>query len=203
MLPIINLVEAEKGAFLGAIIMAKTRVQKEQTVKSLTEKLTQAKSVVFADYKGLNMSKLSELREKLREVGAEFSITKNTLLDLAFKQAKMPEVSPEIKSGPTATLFSYEDEIGPLKLLVKTLKDAQIGPSTSLRIKGGFLDNQFLESVAINCLATLPGKQELRGQAVGLLASPLKGMVGVLQGNLRNLVYTLSAIQKVKGGESS
>lgn len=176
--------------------MAKTRAQKEQTVQNYTEKLQKAKSVVFTDYKGMTMSQLYDLRNKLQENNAELTVTKNTLLRLGLKQANLPALSEDIQKGPIATLFSYEDEISPIKLLVKALKDAQVG-----KIKGGLLDNQLLDGFAINKLATLPGKQELRGQVVGILASPLTGIVGVLQANLRNLVYALDQIRISKGGE--
>ena len=172
----------------------KTRAQKEETVQVLTEKLGRAKSVVFADYKGLTMSQLSDLRNKLREQEAEFSVTKNTLLQrsLLISHFSLPT---SIFEGPIATLFAYDDEISPIKLLVKALKDAGLG-----KVKAGLLGDEFLPEAKINQLATLPSKDELRAKTVGVLAAPLQGMVGVLQGNLRNLVYALSEIQKVKGG---
>lgn len=167
--------------------MPKTRQQKEETVQNLAEKLKKAKSVVFADYRGLTMKQLSELRNKLRELNAEFSITKNTLLERA-----LPSASFE---GPTATLFAYDDEISPIKILVKTLKDTGIG-----KVKIGFLGTETLDEGIILKLATLPSKDELRGQTLGILVAPLQGMVGVLNGNLRNLVYAFDQIRISKGG---
>ncbi len=182
--------------------MPKTRVQKEETVKILTEKLANAKSVVFADYRGLTMSQLSDLRNKLREVGGEFNITKNTLVQLALdneqwtNNSQISNVKSQMLIGPTATLIANDDEISPIKLLVKALKEAGIGS-----IKGGFLGQETLDASEVNRLAQLPTKDELRGQTVGILVAPLQGIVGVLQANLRNLVYALSAIQKSRGGE--
>ncbi|OGE42202.1 hypothetical protein A3B45_04540 [Candidatus Daviesbacteria bacterium RIFCSPLOWO2_01_FULL_39_12] len=102
---------------------------------------------------------------------------------------------PTAYQTPTATLFAYDDEISPIKLLVKTLKDATLG-----KIKMGFLGTEALDEARILQLSTLPTKDELRGQTVGILVAPLQGIVSVLQGNLRNLVYALSEIQKAKGG---
>ena len=96
----------------------KTRQQKEETVAKLVEKLGKAKAIVFADYKGLSMKQLSDLRNSLSDVNGEFNITKNTLLKRA-----MPEANLE---GPTATLFAYDDEISPIKILVKAFKDATL-----------------------------------------------------------------------------
>ena len=179
--------------------MPKTRLQKEETVKNITDKLSKAKSVVFADYKGMTMKQLSDLRKKLREVNSEFSVTKNTLLKLSLKNSKIhpPAGRPNDNlEGPIATLFAYDDEITPIKLLVKALKDAGLGS-----VKMGFLGQETLDAGKVNQLAILPSKDELRGKTVGVLAAPLQGMVSVLQGNLRNLVYALNQIQKSKGGE--
>lgn len=163
--------------------MAKTRQQKEDLVKALRDKLDRAKSVVFTDYKGLGMNQLSDLRDKLREQQAEFTVTKNTLLKLALPTSEL--------DGPTATLFSYDDEIYPIKTLVKAFKDFAIG-----KVKSGFLGQDALDEARINQLAALPTKDELKSKTVGVLIAPLQGIVSVLQGNLRNLVYALSEIKK-------
>ncbi len=165
----------------------RTRAQKEETVAKISEKLSRAKAVVFTDYKGLNMKQLSDLRNKLRDVNGEFTITKNTL----FKKA-LPEVDLE---GPTAALFAYDDEISPIKILVKALKDTGLG-----KVKTGFLGDLVLDEAKILQLSSLPTKDELRGKIVGVLVTPLQGIVSVLQGNLRNLVYALSEIKKARGG---
>ena len=175
--------------------MPKTRQQKTDTVQKLTDKLGQAKSVVFTDYKGLNMTELSNLRDKLREGEAEFSVTKNSLLKLALGKGELKLGDEQVLEGPTATLFSFGDEISPIKTLVKTLKDSQKGA-----VKGGFLFQEYLNQYQINKLAQLPSKDELRAKVVGGLGAPLYGLVGVLQANLRNLVYTLEQIRALKGG---
>lgn len=167
--------------------MPKTRQQKIDAVVKLQEKLTRAKALVFADYKGLTMKQLSDLRNKLREQNAEFSITKNTLLSRALPASGF--------DGPTATLFAYDDEISPIKLLVKAFKDLNIG-----KVKSGFLGKDALTEAKILQLSTLPSKDELRGKTVGVLVAPLQGILSVLQGNLRNLVYALSGIHKMRGG---
>lgn len=176
--------------------MAKTRTQKEESVTKLTEKLGRAKAVVFTDYKGLNMKQLSDLRDKLREVNSEFAITKNTMLKRALPNSKLRTPNSELE-GPTATLFAYDDEISPIKILVKTLKDTAIG-----KVKSGFLGETALNEAKIAQLATLPTKDELLGKTVGVLVAPLQGILSVLQGNLRNLVYALNQIKIAKGGDA-
>lgn len=176
--------------------MAKTRTRKEEDVKKLTGKLSRSKSVVFTDYRGLKMSHLSDLRNKLAADESDFNITKNTLLSISLKQAGLPNLPREVEEGPTATLFSFRDEIAPIKTLVKALKDAQIG-----KVKGGILGDVFIDSFAVIRLSDLPTKTELRGKVVGTIAAPLYGLVNVLQGNLRDLVYALDQIRIRKGGE--
>lgn len=167
--------------------MPKTKDQKIAAVKLIEERLSTAKAVVFSDYQGLSMKQLSDLRDKLREQNAEFSITKNTLLK---------RVLPSLDfDGPTAALFAYEDEISPIKILVKAFKEAALG-----KIKFGFLGKDQLDESKIIQLSTLPSQSELRGKTVGVLVAPLQGIVSVLQGNLRNLVYALNEYQKQKGG---
>lgn len=175
--------------------MPKTRQQKIEAVTKLEEQLSRAKALVFADYKGLTMAQLSDLRNKLREYNAEFSVTKNTILERALPASNF-HVPASSLEGPIATLFAYDDQIIPIKILVKSLKDALIG-----KVKFGFLGTDSLDEAKIIQLSTLPSKDELRAKTVGVLVAPLQGILMVLNGNLRNLVYALNQIKLQKGGE--
>lgn len=175
--------------------MPKTRAQKEQAVVKLQEKLAKAKALVFADYRGLTMKQLSELRNKLREQNAELTVTKNTLLNLALPTTNYQ--LPTNLEGPTATLFAYDDQITPIKILVKAFKDFAIG-----KVRVGFLGQEVLDEAKILYLSTLPAKDELRGKIVGVLVAPLQGMISVLSGNLRNLVYALSEIKEKRSASA-
>ena len=174
--------------------MPKTRQQKIDAVVKLQEKLSRAKALVFADYKGLTMKQLSDLRNKLRPGQAELAITKNSLLERALPASNLQLPSSSIE-GPTATLFAYDDEITPIKILVKALKDIGLG-----KVKSGFFGKDSLDEAKILKLSTLPSKDELRAKTVGVLVAPLQGILSVLNGNLRNLVYALNQIKIAKGG---
>lgn len=178
--------------------MPKTRLQKEENVTKLTTQLGAAKSVVFADYQGLTMSQLSQLRNKLSEVGGTFTITKNNLLKLALRKSNSELIThnSELFQGSIATLFASDDEIAPIRVLVKNLKEFQKG-----KVKAGILDGEVLDEFKLNQLAALPSKDELRAKVVGSLSAPLYGIVAVLQANLRNLVYALDQVRLSKGGE--
>lgn len=175
--------------------MPKTKQQKIDIVTDLKERVSKSKSLVFTDYKGMTMSQLSALRLQLSDLSAEFSVTKNNLVKIALKDNGY-QVDDAVFEGPVATLFAYGDEIAPIKALAKAIKDSGIG-----KTKAGFLNGEFLTDTQINKLAELPSKDELRAKVVGALGGPLYGIVGVLQANLRNLVYALDAVRRQKGGE--
>lgn len=175
--------------------MPKTKVQKQNMVTDISDKLAKANSLVFADYQGLTMSQLSTIRNELALQSAEFTVTKNNLLKIALKNASQA-FDDSVLVGPIATLFAFGDEISPIKVLTKAIKDNNIG-----KIKGGFIDGEFIDADKVNKLSQLPSKEQLRAQVVGTIAAPLYGLVNVLQGNIRNLVYAVEQIRIKKGGE--
>ncbi len=172
--------------------MPKTKAQKTQILSDISEKLSRSNSLVFADYQGLTMSQLSVVRNQLAENSAELTVTKNNLLKIGLKDNQI-SINESVLSGPVATLFAFGDEITPIKILTKSLKDFGAG-----KIKGGMINGEFLDESKVNKLAQLPSKDELRAKVVGSLGAPLYGIVGVLQANLRNLVYVLDQIKNQK-----
>lgn len=171
-----------------------SRVKKELSLADLTEKISKSKSMVVADYRGLTMVQLQALRSALGESG-EFTVAKNTIFSMALNKAGVADATADTFAGPSAVLFSYDDEVGPLKVLVKFAATAQNRPV----IKGGILDKNILSADRVTALSKLPSKDQLRGQVVGGLVAPLTGLVGVLNGNIRNLVYALNQIKEQKG----
>lgn len=152
-------------------------------VNLLKTKVSQAKSIVFADASGLSVNLQRELRQAVKLAGGELIVVKNTLLKLALGQAVLP--------GPTVTLFAYDDEIAPLKALAEFAKTHDLP-----KIKAGFLAKDTLTREQVEQLASLPTKVELLSKMVGSLQAPVFGLVNVLQGNLRKLVYVLKAVSE-------
>lgn len=171
---------------------AKSRIKNEETVALLKEKLSKAKTVVFTDQSGLSVSQSGQLKDKLRAADAEMLVAKNTLIKIATKETGH-EVPEEILNGPTSAIFAYGDEIAPIKELAAFAKTNE-----KPVVKAGFLGKDFLSADRISQLSKLPSKLTLRGQVVGGLYSPLYGIVGVLNANIRNLVYALNAIKESK-----
>ncbi|TSC52979.1 MAG: large subunit ribosomal protein L10 [Parcubacteria group bacterium LiPW_39] len=168
-----------------------TRKQKQELLEKLGEKLAKMKAAVFADYTGLTVAKMTELRRKLKGQNAEIKVVKKTLLDLALKNKGWEKIEPKKMSGQLALIIGYEDEVAPSKVVYNFSKTDE-----HLKILGGIFNNDFISGEGIISLAKLPSRQELLAKAVGSLAAPLSGMVNVLQGNLRGLVYVLSQIRK-------
>lgn len=172
-----------------------TREQKKEIVKNLTEQLKAARGIVFEDFQGLPAIDLQELRASLRKQGVRHQVVKITLLKLALKRAGL-DTSNFNFQVPLAVSMSADDEILPAKILQNFTKT-----HPALKILGGVLDRKMIDAAQIKKLATLPGKQELVGQVVSVIASPLRGLVSVLAGNLQGIVNVLNAKLKVQSAK--
>ena len=170
-------------------------------VSQLQEKLTRSKAVVLADYRGLSVKAMNDLRQQVAVLKGELKVTKNRLLKIAFRKEKYP-ISDEISAsltGPSAVLFCYEDEIGPIKALYDyARKNASPKGDLLPELKAAFLDRDLIVKDRLITLAQLPGKNQLQAKLVGTLNAPIYGLVNVLSGNLRQLVYVLGAIRDKK-----
>lgn len=165
-------------------------------VENLTEELKSAKSVVLINYAGLSVKAQQELKKRLKEVGAKMLVVKNTLLKRAGEAAKVDKeiLSDTVLTGQTALVIAEGDPIAPLTILGKFAKEFEVP-----QLKVGIIDGDFQDSATLAKLSTLPGKDVLLGQLLGVLVAPSYGLVGTLKGNLEKLVYTLTT--KAKGGE--
>lgn len=174
------------------------RETKEEKVNALVTKFQRAKTLTFADYRGLTANQVAALREKIKVAGGEMLVEKNTLTKLALKStghtiAKENDPDNALLTGPTATIIAYDDEIAPIK------ESAQSNKETGLPIfKFGFFGHDFLNSKAVESLSKIPQKNVLQASLVGSLSSPIYGIVTVLGANLRNLVYTIDQIKNQK-----
>ncbi len=159
--------------------------QNKQQVELLQEKLKTAKSVAIVDYAGTGVNDQVALRRQIKAAGGEFLVTKNTLIDLAVGKGKLTD---SLK-GMSAIVFGYGDEIAPIKALFNFKKEKE-----KLEIKQGLLGDQVLSVNQMEELASLPSKNELIAKLIGQLQAPVYGLVNVLQGSSRALVYALQAI---------
>ena len=177
--------------------MAKSRIDKTETLNELEGALKDAKGIVFANFAGLNVKATTELRRKCREANVKYIVAKKTLLKNAFEKAGVEGVNPRELSGGIAVVFGYEDEIAAAKLL----KEVAV-TNEALKFVGGLIAEpsgwKYLNERGVKALAVLPGKHELRGQVVGVMVAPVRGVVNVLAGSMRSFVQVLGAIEKAK-----
>lgn len=164
-----------------------TKDQKKQLVKDLSEKIKAAKSVVFADFRGLKVKDLSELKKELRKSNASFKVAKKTLMKIAFKDAGL-NFDPEKLEGQIAVSLS-DDEVSAAKTI-----DIFSRKNENIKIVGGFVGEKEMSIEEMITLAKLPSREELLAKLVGTLNAPVSGFVNALASNIRGLVQVLKAV---------
>lgn len=170
--------------------MAVTKEKKQIILADLIEKFKKAKSVAFAENKGLTVLELGELRGGLRAKSAEMKVAKKTLVKLAAKEVGY-EIPDEILTGAVGTVFGYDDVVAGAKVVNDFAKKH---PKVSLL--GGLLDGKILFLAEIKALASLPSKEELLAKLLYMLKYPITGFHGVLKGTLSGFVRVLDGIAK-------
>lgn len=160
--------------------MAITKAKKGQILKDLEEKFSRAKSIYFAENKGLSVKDVTLLRKKLHDSGADFVVAKKTLMKLAAKNQKLPEITDEVLTGPIAAVISYDevDLIAPSKMV----KDFGDKAENKVVLTGGIMEGRLLDKAEAIELASLPSKLQLLARLVGSMKSPLTGFYMVIKG---------------------
>jgi large subunit ribosomal protein L10 len=162
------------------------RDEKQQTVTDIASKLRDSKSTVIVDYRGLNVTQVTELRKQLRDSGVEFKVYKNSLARRATEQTEMTDLDAYLV-GPTAIAFSSDDVVAPAKILSDFAKK-----NDALEIKAGIVEGKVVDVSEIKALADLPSRE-------GLLSM----LLSVLQAPMRNFALATKAVaeQKEAGNE--
>ncbi|HHW10539.1 MAG TPA: 50S ribosomal protein L10 [Firmicutes bacterium] len=166
--------------------------EKEAVVKEIQERLERGKAMIVAEYRGLNVQKITQLRRSAREAGVEFKVYKNTLMARAATALGITGLQKYLE-GPNAFAFSYEDPVAAAKVLAEFTKNNE-----ELQLKCGLLEGKVISVDEVKSLAELPPREVLLASLLRGMQAPLSGLVNVLQGNIRKLVYVLSAIQEKK-----
>lgn len=174
--------------------MPKSKEQKRTILKELTEKIAKAKSIIFAKYSGLGVKDNEELRMKLRQENNEYYVAKKTLFDLSLKDKGIVGLEVKKFEGQIAAIFGYGDEVSPAKIVGQFKKEKE----GKIEFIGGILENKYINAAEVANLSKLPSRKELYAKIVGTINAPVSGLVNALAGNLKNLVYALSAIKDKK-----
>ena len=146
---------------------------KQNYIKTMKKNFSSNEAIMIAQYQGLNVNELDELRKELREKGIFFKITKNRITKIAIKDTPVKDLE-KFYTGPTATAMS-SDAITTAKILTKFAKS-----HTKLKIVAGFMDGKVLDDKEVAIIATLPSLEEARAKIVGILATPAQKLVSIL-----------------------
>ncbi len=157
----------EFSIFIGGVKMS-VREQKQQLVSEIAAKLSESKSTVVVDYRGLSVSEVTELRKQLREANVEFKVYKNTLTRRAAEKAELSELN-EALVGPTAVAFSNEDVIAPAKIINEFAKKHD-----ALEIKAGVIEGRVASLEDVKALAELPSREGLLSMLLSVLQAPMR-----------------------------
>jgi large subunit ribosomal protein L10 len=177
----------------------KTREEKSHEVSELAEKIGKASNAFLIDFKGITVPQVTELRKQVRQTNSGYVVVKNTLALIALKDSPILGMKEKF-NGPTAIAFNSTDAVLLAKALTRFAKDVP-----AMQFKGALLDGQVIPVSEIQNIANLPSRQELVAKLLYLMQSPIRGLVTVLQANIRNLAVVLDQIAKQKpgGGEAT
>jgi len=156
--------------------------QKSDEVNALSEKIKKAKVVLLTDYRGINVSDVTDLRTKLRQQNTEYAVIKNNITRRAFEQCGISGLEENSLIGPTALIIGYEDYLGTAKTVYEYAK-----ANDFYKIKGGIIEGKAVLAEEIITLAQLPSRETLIAQ-----------LAGALLGNITKLAVGLNEVVKVK-----
>lgn len=146
---------------------AKIIQAKQQEVDVITTKLRESNCTVVADYRGLNVAQVTQLRKLLREAGIEFQVLKNSLVSRAAANAEMTELDA-VLTGPTAIAFG-KDVVAPAKIISDFAKK-----NDALKVKGAVVEGRFVDAVQVKALAELPSRDGLLSMLLSVLQAPVR-----------------------------
>lgn len=167
--------------------MAITREQKEELVAQYKDIFNRNTALIFTENTGLSVKELEELRGRIREIGGEFYVIKNTLAKLAIADVGMPQ--PEgILDGPTAIGATSEDATGLAKAIVDLTKGTKV-----FRVKGAVIDGEIFDSDRVKSLAALPPMPIIQAQLLSMLQAPASQIARALSGSVRQVATVVKA----------
>ena len=170
----------------------RVKLEKVQSVTELHEKFARAVSAVLADFRGLTVQELTELRQQLRAASLELTVVKNTLARRAIQETPLEGLSPYLK-GPTSITLSYRDTVAPARVL-----NGYIKRQPKLAVRAGLFEGEIVPAEKVAQLAELPPREVLLAQALAGMQGPVASLVGTLQGVVSTFIGTLQAIHDKK-----
>jgi len=177
----------------------RARAEKDDEVDTIAEKLAQAEIAILTEYRGLSVSDLQDLRGRLRPLGVEYIVAKNTLARFAAERTGRTGIVPDLV-GPTAIAFG-SDPVATAKALQDYTR-----VNRTFQLKAAMLGDRRIDTREVEQLATLPPVDQLRGRVFGMVVSPLQSTVSILSAPLAGLARLLAARREQieeNGGEAA
>ncbi|MBP8131252.1 MAG: 50S ribosomal protein L10 [Candidatus Hydrogenedentes bacterium] len=167
------------------------RPEKEAAVAELKQRIQENEVAILTKYVGVTVAQVTELRKRFREAGVDFKVYKNTLATIALRELGLDRAAGFME-GPTAWAFS-KDPVVPAKILKDFHKQVD-----AVAMSGGIVSGRVVGQAQLQALADLPSIDQLRAQVVGVIAMPLRNLVGALSALPRNLANVVDQIRKQK-----
>ena len=167
--------------------MAITKEKKLKMVAGYLDTLSKSQALIFADYRGLTVAQMTDLRRRLREVGSGFLVVKNTLLTMALKQSGFPVPVEQLK-GPAGMAYC----LGEATPVAQLLRDF-VRENEALKVTGALLGTLVLDATGVRALADLPPREVVLAQMLGAVQAPMSSLVGTINAPMRDLVQVLQA----------
>lgn len=167
--------------------MAKSKQQKEAMLAEYTEWLKRSQAVIVVEYTGLRMADLDTIRARIRSVGGEFHVVKNTLARLALERAGL-SAPPGFCENSTAMALAFGDVAETSRVFNEAVKNLP-----AVKVKGGFLGTKAVSAAEVQALAELPSLPVLRGQLLGVLLAPAGKLARTLAEPGRRVAAVLKA----------
>ncbi|MFQ5508768.1 MAG: 50S ribosomal protein L10 [Leptospirillia bacterium] len=168
------------------------RAEKQSQVDSIREQFDRSSLSIVAGYEGLSVAQLTGFRSELSKVEGSFRVVKNTLARRAVEDHAAAGLNDHFK-GAIGVVFAYGDPAAAAKVVKEFIKEAEL-----FTVSAGIIEGEILDAAGVKQIADLPSREELLAKMVGSMNSPIQGIVSVLHGTMRNLVYVLSAVSKEK-----
>jgi large subunit ribosomal protein L10 len=174
--------------------MAMTKARKAELKTEIAARLQKANATIVAEYRGLTVAELTDLRVRLRESQSEFRVIKNRIAKVAIRE-DAPGAAPinNALKGPVGLVIVYGDPAKAAKSLVEFGKDKE-----NFKVTAGVFDGKAVTAAELKVISELPPMEVLLARIIGTLVAPHRGLLGVLSGVPRQLVQVINAIKETK-----
>jgi large subunit ribosomal protein L10 len=169
------------------------RSEKEQVIAEVKEKIERASGLYFADFTGITVEEINDLRREFRKVGVDYRVVKNTLARKALESVTGYDGVLEKLERPTAIAFGYDDPVAPAKIIKKFREKNE-----KLKLKVCVIEHQVFDGSQLDEIAKLPTRPEVIAGILGTIQAPVTGIAGAINAVMRDLVSVLDAIEKKK-----